>query len=227
MEIPHEEGARRGAFFDLEKTLTPHAVEQVAALALWRKGELTTAQILRVAWIYLRYDLGLIGDFDTMKRSGAPTFAGRDPQHDAAIYRAFFESDLRAAIYPEARAALAACRASGVEVWIVSATYAFMVEPYAEVLGVDGWFGVRLEEAEGRCTGRITGTIWGQEGKAQAVREVAERKGLDLARCWAFGDSLNDLAMLEAVGRPVCVNPAKGLRRIAEEKGWTILKWGS
>ena len=62
-----EPGVRRGAFFDLEKTMTPDAVEQVTALAFYRQGELSLLDVLTVAWIYLRYDLGLLGDLESMK----------------------------------------------------------------------------------------------------------------------------------------------------------------
>ncbi|MFZ5481839.1 MAG: HAD family hydrolase [Myxococcota bacterium] len=218
--------SRRGAFFDLERTLTRHAVEQAVGTASWRRGDLPTSGALRMAWAYLKYDLGLVGEFEALKRAGAVVFTGRDHARDVAQFLAWFAEEGRAAIFPEARAAVDAFRAGGVPVWIVSSTYDFMVAPYARELGCAGFFGCSLEVVDGRCTGRIAGTIWHQETKARAVREVAAAEGIDLAQSWAFGDSVNDEAMLRAVGRPKVVNPGRALRRRAEERGWEVLRWG-
>jgi 3-deoxy-D-manno-octulosonate 8-phosphate phosphatase KdsC-like HAD superfamily phosphatase len=58
--------------------------------------------------------------------------------------------------------------------------------------------------------------------KAAAITDLAAREGLDLARCAAYSDSINDVPMLSAVGRAVAVNPDSALRRVAREKGWEI-----
>jgi HAD superfamily hydrolase (TIGR01490 family) len=218
--------ARRAAFFDLERTLTPHAVEQAVGTAMWRRGELPTSAVLRMAWAYVRYDLGLISDFEAIKRSGAVGFAGRDHARDVALYSAWWAESGRDAVYPEARAAVAAFHAAGVPVWIVSSTYDFMVAPYASELGCAGYFGTTLEVVDGRCTGRLVGTVWHQELKARALREVSEAHGIDLSESWAFGDSVNDTAMLRAVGHPKVVNPGRTLGRLATERGWEVLRWG-
>ncbi len=58
--------------------------------------------------------------------------------------------------------------------------------------------------------------------KAAAIAELAAQEGLDLSRCAAYSDSVNDLPMLSAVGRPVAVNPDPALRRAARDRGWEI-----
>ena len=45
---------------------------------------------------------------------------------------------------------------------------------------------------------------------------------IDLSRCAAYSDSINDVPMLSAVGRPVAVNPDAALRRTARDRGWEI-----
>ena len=57
-----------------------------------------------------------------------------------------------------------------------------------------------------------TGPFTYREGKAQAMRELAEREGIDLAASYAYSDSESDLPMLRAVGHPVAVNPDAELR---------------
>ena len=72
---------------------------------------------------------------------------------------------------------------------------------------------------DGRYTGELEFYAYGEQ-KAVAIRELAVRDGLDLAGSYAYSDSITDLPMLDAVGHPVAVNPDKGLRREAEERGW-------
>ena len=85
-------------------------------------------------------------------------------------------------------------------------------------------FATRLETAAGSWTGRIVGEAMLGEAKARAVRRFAAAHGIDLSRCLAYGDSANDRWMLEAVGKPVAVNPSDDLGRIAKRNGWEILR---
>jgi len=83
----------------------------------------------------------------------------------------------------------------------------------------------RLEELDGRWTGRILGPAMFGEAKARAARRRAEEMRLDLGRCYAYGDSLNDRWLLAAVGRPTAVNPSKGLGQMAKKRGWPTIEW--
>ncbi len=83
----------------------------------------------------------------------------------------------------------------------------------------------RLEEMDGRWTGRVLGEAMFGEAKARAAKRLAEEMRLDLGRCYAYGDSLNDRWLLAAVGRPAAVNPSRELRRIAKKRGWPVLNW--
>ncbi|MDX6274212.1 MAG: hypothetical protein QOJ92_1422, partial [Frankiales bacterium] len=58
--------------------------------------------------------------------------------------------------------------------------------------------------------------------KAEAVRALAEREGLDLSRCAAYSDSSNDLPLLSLVGYPCAVNPDTRLRAEARARGWQV-----
>src|SRR5207245_11363182 len=70
--------------------------------------------------------------------------------------------------------------------------------------------------------GRRVGTRLHGPAKAEAVRVLAEREGLDLIRCAAYSDSVNDILMLSLVGDPCAVNPDARLRRHARDLGWRI-----
>ena len=95
----------------------------------------------------------------------------------------------------------------------------------AHVLVLDGGIGMRSEVNDGVYTGRPAGPFTYREGKAEAIRELAAREGIDLAESYAYSDSESDLPMLRAVGHPVAVNPDAALERIAREEGWRIMRF--
>ena len=60
------------------------------------------------------------------------------------------------------------------------------------------------------------------DAKAACIKEL----DFDLTESTAYSDSHTDLAFLEAVGHPVCVNPDRELRRVAREREWPVLEFG-
>ena len=62
------------------------------------------------------------------------------------------------------------------------------------------------------------------ERKAEAAIALAKKAGADLADCWAYSDSRNDIPLLEAVGNRVVVNPDAILAIHARTHGWPILR---
>jgi HAD superfamily hydrolase (TIGR01490 family) len=86
-------------------------------------------------------------------------------------------------------------------------------------------FATRLEEMDGKWTGRVLGEAMFGESKARTAERLAEEMHLDLRRCYAYGDSLNDRWLLSAVGRPAAVNPSKDLAGIARMHEWPVLDW--
>jgi hypothetical protein len=63
------------------------------------------------------------------------------------------------------------------------------------------------------------------EEKARRVAELAEARGIDLTRSYAYSDSINDLPFLELVGNPVAMNPDRSLRAHARRRGWQVLDY--
>ena len=86
-------------------------------------------------------------------------------------------------------------------------------------------FATHLEERNGRWTGRVLGEAMFGQAKARAAERLAAGRRLDLGRCYAYGDSLNDRLLMAAVGRPAAVNPSKDLVSIALWCLLPILIW--
>jgi phosphoserine phosphatase len=107
-------------------------------------------------------------------------------------------------------------------VWLVTATPVELASIIAHRLGLTGALGTVAEVKDGRYTGRLVGEMMHGEAKAEAVRALSTREGLDLSRCTAYSDSANDLPMLTLCGTAVAVNPDTELRAVARSRGWTV-----
>jgi len=111
---------------------------------------------------------------------------------------------------------------AGQQVWLVTATPVEVARTIARRLGLTGALGTVAEARDGVYTGRLVGNLLHGPAKAEAVRALAQREGLDLSRCSAYSDSANDLPMLTAVGHPHAVNPDGELRERAKADNWPI-----
>jgi len=123
----------------------------------------------------------------------------------------------------------------GHEIVLLSGTLEPLARAAAQAMAVGlGLLGVtvktrvcatRLEEIDGKWTGRISGEALFGEAKVRAAKRLAEELQLDLQRCYAYGDSLNDRWLLAAVGNPAAVNPLIDLASLARTRGWPVLHW--
>lgn len=111
---------------------------------------------------------------------------------------------------------------AGQRVWLVTATPVELALIVASRLGLTGALGTVAESKDGVYTGHLVGGLLHGEAKAEAIRALAAREDLDLSRCSAYSDSLNDLPMLSLVGHPHVVNPDAGLRTLAKSRDWPI-----
>ena len=108
---------------------------------------------------------------------------------------------------------------------LVSGSVEAIVRPLADRLDVRDVLAPRLEAADGRLTGRLDRPPLAGNRKADAVREFARDNGVDLEASYAYADSLDDMPMLEVVGRPAAVNPDERLLGAALERGWDVYRW--
>src|SRR5690349_8220914 len=128
-------------------------------------------------------------------------------------------------LYPRMLETAYAHQDAGRPIFICTAAAQEMAELLAIVLTFDGAVGSVAEVVDGVYTGREGGPFNYREGKAQALRELAEREAIDLAASYAYSDSESDLPMLRLVGHPVAVNPDKELARVAREEEWEIMRF--
>jgi HAD superfamily hydrolase (TIGR01490 family) len=157
---------------------------------------------------------------------GLMLLRGFTPRQMRELVADALEPVLRPLVYDEPLRLVERHRERGEPSYIVSAALQEVVDAMAEDLGFDGALGTVCEVEDGVYTGRGVRSLHG-EHKAAAVRELALEQGYDLTESTAYSDSHTDLPFLEAVGKPVAVNPDRALRRVAADRGWPVLRFGA
>jgi HAD superfamily hydrolase (TIGR01490 family) len=214
------------AFFDLDKTVIAKSSTLAFSRPFFRNGLINRRAVLKGA--YAQFVFAASGaDADQVERIRAH-LAALCTGWDVAQVRAIVEETLHdivdPLVYAEATDLVAEHKVAGRDVVIVSASGAEVVGPISEMLGATHSIGTRMVADGGRYTGEIEFYCYG-ENKATAIKELAAERGYDLTACHAYSDSITDLPMLEVVGHPTVVNPDKGLRTLAAEREWPVLRF--
>jgi HAD superfamily hydrolase (TIGR01490 family) len=220
------EAPREAAFFDLDKTLLPGAALFPLAREMYRQGVFTNRDIARIATDQILYRLSGKEDKERMRRAREATLGavkGRAQADVQAMGRLVVERELLPRFYPQAVELMNRHKRAGREVYISSSSPEDFLSILADEFGVDGVIGTRAEVADGVYTGRLLGELANREEKARRVKELADERGIDLLRSYAFSDSINDLPLLQLVGNPVAMNPDRALKQIARTNGWQII----
>jgi HAD superfamily hydrolase (TIGR01490 family) len=220
-----ESGPRAIAFFDVDNTLLRGASLYHVGVGAWRMRFVSLADILSFGWNQTRFlAVGESGVNITRLRVRAMEIVtGHSRAELVSLSHDIFDSRLTHRLWPETVAVAHAHLKAGREVWLVTATAQEVADVIAERLDLTGALGTRLDSVDGIFTGRLKDGICHGSRKADVARELAEARGSDLAHCWAYSDSHNDIPLLELVGNPVAVNPDTILRRYALARGWPIM----
>jgi HAD superfamily hydrolase (TIGR01490 family) len=211
------------AFFDLDKTIISKSSSLALTRPMYRAGLVSRAMLLRGAYAQLIY-LVLGADEKKMDRAKEAMTAlskGWEKSAVEELVRDVLIELIDPYVYQEALDLMALHQALGRRVFIVSSSPEEVVKPLAEHFLVADVIATRAEIEDGRYTGNLELYVYA-DGKAQAIKEMAEKLDIDLEHSYAYSDSITDLPMLEVVGNPVAVNPDRDLRREAEKRGWQI-----
>ena len=107
-------------------------------------------------------------------------------------------------------------KARGAQVYIASSVVEPMIDPFAARIGAQT-IGTPVEYRNGQV--RVAGELVAQERK---IEQVLSRLGVDHVD-FAYGDTSQDIPMLEHADHPVAVYPDRSLKAAAMERGWEIL----
>ncbi len=213
------------AFFDVDNTVMQGASIFHLARGLYRRKFFTTRDILGAAWKQAYFRIVGVEDPEHVAeaRASALNFIqGHRVAELESLGEEIFDEAMAHRIWPGTRALAQLHLDQGQRVWLVTAAPVEIATIIARRLGLTGALGTVSEHLDGVYTGRLVGDMLHGPAKAEAVKALAEREGLDLARCSAYSDSYNDLPMLSLVGDPCVINPDAKLRDHAKANGWRI-----
>ena len=213
------------AFFDVDNTMMIGASMFYFAKGLAAHKFFSTRDLAGFIWKQVKFRLGgeRAGDMAEARESALAFVAGKHMDDFVGISAEIYDTNMADRIWPGTRALAQLHLDAGERVWLVTATPEELAQIIADRLGLTGALGTRAEKTpDGVYTGHLVDHVLHGQAKADAVVALATLEGLDLSRCSAYSDSINDLPMLSAVGRPVAVNPDSALRLEARQRGWEI-----
>ena len=217
----------QAAFFDLDKTILAKSSTLAFSRPLYKAGFLGRRAVLRMAVAQLFYVV-FGADEAQMERARDELLnliSGWRREDVESLVRETLTDVAEPLVYAEALFLIDEHVRRGRRVFVVSAGLEEIVRPIAEHVGVGEVIATRVKtDLQGRYLPEVEVYAMGP-GKADLIRAVADRDGIDLEGSYAYSDSATDLPMLEAVGNPVPVNPERELRKVAEERDWPILEF--
>lgn len=213
------------AFFDVDNTLVRGASVYYVGREAFRRRLISWRDIAQFAWHQFRFLA--VGENREHLASSKDRALGLVSGHTEAaltrlaedIYDRYFAPKL----WPETVALTREHLAKGHEVWLITATPQLVAQVIADRLELTGAIGTRVQALDGVFTGALDGHVIHGDEKAEVAESFARDRNADLAECWAYSDSGNDIPLLSLVGNRVVVNPDAKLRAHAQQEGWTVL----
>ena len=102
------------------------------------------------------------------------------------------------------------------DTYFITAQPQFVAEEVTRIHQATGYFSTIFEIKDGVFSGNVSSSLARKEDKGNVIKVLMidhQKEG-----SFAFGDSPNDIEMLEGVEYPICVNPNDELKRVATER---------
>ncbi|EEH54129.1 uncharacterized protein MICPUCDRAFT_51241 [Micromonas pusilla CCMP1545] len=227
---PSYDDGRGVAFFDLDHTLI-----DTNSSWLWMKHELNNGKVgagmlaTSVYW-FARYAMGFGSGAERAGAEAAELYAGTPEEKLRREVDAFFEKELAHRARPGGKPIMEKHIRAGERCVVCTSSWQHPAASAARLFNcesaVDDVISSVMEVDEaGNLTGKIAKVCYG-DGKSVVTEAWCARRGIDLAKCYFYTDSMSDVSLLEKVGHPVAVNPDRRLRAHAKKRGWAVMDWG-
>jgi phosphoserine phosphatase len=191
--------------FDMDSTLINIECVDEIADAVGRKAEV--AAITEAAM------RGEIADFKESLRRRVALLKGVTVADMQRVY------DERLRLNPGAAELIAACKAVGMKVLLVSGGFTFFTDRVRERLAIDYTRSNVLDVQDGVLTGRMIDQPWGDicDGaeKRRMLLQTCEQLGIRPQQAIAMGDGANDLPMMGEAGLSVAYHAKPKVREQA------------
>ncbi len=211
------------ALFDVDGTLIERNSASLYMSHLRRTGQARRRDVARTLWYLLQYKLGLL-DIQSALATSMTWVRGRDEASMAEDCRQWYAQEVRAFVFPAMAKLVEAHREAGHLPVILTSATRYLAEPLGADLGIRHHLVSQLVVENGRFTGEAVRPLCYGKGKVWWAERFAAEHDVDLASSYFYTDSITDLPVLDRVGHPRVVRPDPRLRRVAQQRGWQILR---
>lgn len=214
-----------GAFFDFDRTLIDVESPRLGIRYLWDRGLVSFGYILKVMAANAFYRRHLISD-ESMARILIGFYRGKPFAPFEAGAEDYYREVIRPHLAPAIVRRVRGHQEQGHVLVLVSAGLRYLLKPVAADVGFDHLICTDLEIGpDGILTGKSRGPICTEGHKRDHVQRLARELGIDLNASYAYGNHQADIPLLELVGHAHAVEPTDELRKVAEQRGWPVLRF--
>jgi HAD superfamily hydrolase (TIGR01490 family) len=113
-------------------------------------------------------------------------------------------------------------KAQGAELVLVSGSFQDILGPIRSYVDADVLLCSELEVVDGVYTGVLLQQVIG-DGKWDVISRYIDGRGIELDKCFAYGDHVSDVCFMEKVGNPVVVGSEPRMVALAKQRSWRVL----
>lgn len=211
------------AFFDVDHTLTKGATPLPFALACARRKMIKKRYFFLVPFLYVAYRFFSIR-MESLFQMILPYLRGVTRDVFLSVGEEAFKTKIQKDFFNDAKQELKMLQEKGVRVVLATSSPFEAVVFLARYCGIpdENIISTRFHYEGDVFDGRLEGVPVFSRYKRDIVLRFARMAGVAISDCSFYSDSIHDLPLLEAVGRPVATNPDKRLLWKAKQKGWEI-----
>ncbi len=211
------------AFIDVDGTLLAETTTFLYARILLRRGLIDRSFLLRAAYHGLQHRFGRL-DYGRLVNFGLKNIAAIPVDELERIAYENFVEYVRPRLFEGVVDHLNGLRMRGTAVVLVSSSPKIVLEPLSIYLGCEDTITTPVRIERGHLIGIADGPACYGEGKLHWARRWLDDRQIPMDETAAYADNWSDRALLGQAGRAVVVNPRRKLRRLALERGWTIVR---
>jgi HAD superfamily hydrolase (TIGR01490 family) len=211
------------ALFDIDGTLLARNTAPLYMNHLRRTGQARRRDLARTLYYLFWYKLGLLDVRSALEVSMA-FVRGKDEAAMVADCVGWYRDAVRPYVFPAMAAQVAAHRRAGHVLAILTSATRYLAEPLGADLGIEHHLVTQLVVRDGRFTGEVVQPVCYGRGKVYWAERFAAEHEVDLTASFFYTDSITDLPLLDRVGHPRVVHPDPRLRRLAQRRGWQVLR---
>ena len=209
------------AIFDIDGTLVEGSTERRFWRYLLKRGHQGPRQVVAYLTFWLRF-LPVFGRL-TAKKNKAYLYK-LDTARVRTLAASFVAEEILPRLYAPAVQRLQSHLRHGDTVVLLSGTLEPIARALASALCVAHVRATVCRERDGRYLGGPPVVHPFGRAKLEIAAQFAAEIGATLSEASAYGDSLDDLDLLQAVGDPVAVMPDRPLLETARGNRWLIIR---